>query len=113
VTTAIANASRTCPAWCNIHDTDGDVCLGAVASLDFRSPDRAPGLTAWAEAALGYSPDEGTDVSVSFPNLGSAYMTVDDAEQLANMLRDLVASARSGASAIVPGPRTSTDGGAK
>lgn len=111
--TSIASAASTCPAWCNIHDTEGDVCLGAVASLDFRSPGRVAGMTAWAEAALGYSPEEGTDVSVSFPNLGSAYMTLDDAEKLANMLRDLVAMARSGESATIPGPRISTEGGAK
>lgn len=105
-----AGEPRTCPAWCAKHDTEGDVCLGANVSLDFRTDDRGPGLAAWAEASLGYSPEEGTDVSVSFPNSGGVYLTVDDAEKLANMLRDLVATARSGASAIVPGPRASTEG---
>jgi hypothetical protein len=102
-------ASRSCPAWCAIHDTESDVCLGAVVALDFRTENRGPGLVAWAEASLGFSPEEGTDVSVSFPNLGSAYMSVDDAEQLANMLRDLVAAARATAPASIPAPRASAD----
>lgn len=104
----LSGESSTCKPWCSLHDTDGGVCLGAAASLDFRSPDRGPGLVAWAEAALGYSPEEGTDMSVTFPGAGTAYITVDDAEKLANMLRDLVTQARA-----TTAPRASTEGGAK
>lgn len=85
------------PEWCALHDDVPNVCLGNAIHLDFTTTgDRTPGLTAWASLALGYCPEEGTDVALEFPGRGAASMNLDNAEQLALALLSLVATGRRG-----------------
>lgn len=85
------------PEWCALHDDVPNVCLGNAIHLDFTTTgDRTPGLTAWASLALGYCPEEGTDVFVDFPGRGATHMTVEDAYQLGMALIALAAAEKRG-----------------
>lgn len=97
---------RTCPAWCTVHYTDGDLCNATTIELDFRAPGRASWMAAGANVMMAYDPDEGTSIDVVFHGR-NVQMTVDDADRIADAIKLQVGLARAADSALIPGPRAS------
>jgi len=104
-----AREPRTCPAWCRRHDNGGDICNAPTIELDFDTPDRLGGMATGAEVLLAYDIEGGTCIDVLIHGR-EKQLTLDDADRLADAIKAQVGLARAAASAIVPGPRTSTDG---
>lgn len=109
MTTAIANASRTCRAWCTNHGNDGDVCLdtGTGIDLDFSAGRRSVDTAKFADVSLTHCDDEGTTLWLGIAGLGSAHFEVEHAKQLAEAI---LAKCRQAEAAQIPGPRTAPDG---
>lgn len=105
--TAIANASRTCPAWCVLHDPESDVCLGVDVTVNVTD---AAGWQPWMAKALsvmlGADPDDGVSISLAINHTGPYEVPVAEARRFA--LAILAECERAGAP-LVPGPRASTD----
>ncbi len=107
MTTAIANATRTCPAWCVRHDPDGDVCLGAIVTVDVT--DRQPYMAHALSVGLGSCPEDGLTVGLAIDHVGPNEVTVAAAKAFAFAILAQVEMAEAGA-VTIPGPRTSIDG---
>jgi len=97
MTTLLAPQTATPhPEWCRAHDDEPNVCRGPNIHLDFTTDGRSSGTTAWATLGIGYCPEEGADVFVDLPNMGAAYLSVEDAERLGTALLALVATVKRG-----------------
>lgn len=84
------------PEWCTIHYAEPDVCRGPNIHLDFTTEGRGASTTAWASLGIGYCPEDGADVFIDLPNMGAAYLSVEDAQRLAVALMSLVATVKRG-----------------
>ncbi|MEY9909745.1 hypothetical protein ABIA35_005988 [Catenulispora sp. MAP12-49] len=111
MTTAIANAARSCPAWCATHVDETDVCLSANVTVDATDADGwQPWMAKALSVMLGAAPDEGVSISLAVNHTGPYDVPVTVARQYA--LAILAQCERAGVP-LVPGPRASTEGGAK
>lgn len=109
--TTAANAFRTCPAWCDRHDPDGDVCLGAIATIDVTEDTGwLPTMAKALSVDISSSDEDGLTVGLAINHSGPHEVPVSVARQFA--LAILAECERTGAPAI-PGPRASNEGGVK
>ena len=108
---ALANASRACPVWCDTHDDDGDVCLGAIVTIDVTDDAGwQPYMANALSVSLGSCPEDGLSVGLAINHSGPHEVPVAVARQWA--LAILAECERAGVP-LVPGPRASAEGGAK
>lgn len=108
--TAIANASHTCPAWCAIHDDDNGVCLGALVTVNDDAEQRAPYKAHALSVGLAQCDEDGLTVGLSIDYVGPNEVTVAAARQFALAI---LAQCERVEAPLIPGPRVSTEGGAK
>jgi hypothetical protein len=111
VKTAIANNARTCPAWCATHIDETEVCLGTNVTIDVTA---AAGWQSWMAKALsvmlGAAPDEGVSISLAINHTGPYDVPVSVARQYALAI---LAQCERVEAPLIPGPRTSSEGGVK
>lgn len=108
-TANVNTARRSCPAWCATHDDEGGVCLSALTEVAVQSPGPAIDTLSFADVSLAYCVEEDVSVYVTLGGTGTSHMHVDDAEKLADALRDMVAVARAAAYPSIPAPRAASD----
>ena len=110
--TAIANASRTCPAWCAIHDDEGGVCLGEQVTVNDDAEQRAPYKPHALSVGLAQCDEDGLTVGLAVDYVGPNEVSLAAAKAFALAILAEVEKAEACLGAI-PGPRTSTEDGAK
>lgn len=109
MTTAIANA-RTCPAWCNTHDAENDVCLGATVTVDVTGDAGwQPFMANALSVGLGQCPEDGLSVGLAINHTGPYEVPVAVARQYALAI---LAQCERVEAPLIPGPRASIEGGA-
>jgi hypothetical protein len=102
--------SGECPAWCTQHHTDGDVHLGSTVTVTDDAGQRAPYMAHALSVSLGRCPEDGLTVGLSIDHVGPNEVTVAAARRYAEAILE---QCRQAEAALIPGPRTSTEGGAK
>lgn len=102
-----AEEPRTCPIWCDRHDPDGDVCLGAIVTVDVTDvADWQPYMANALSVGLGSCPEDGLTVGLAINHVGPYEVTVAAARQFALAI---LAECERAEAPLIPGPRASRD----
>lgn len=102
---AVATATRTCPAWCDTHVDETNVCLGANVTVDVT--DREPYMAKSLSVGLAQCPGDVLTVGLAINYVGPHEVTVAAAKAFALAILAQVEAAEAAAVALVPGPRGS------
>lgn len=93
-------ARQPCRPFCANHITtagDGELCNGETVTLDFDRPDLPAGSPTSATLTLGYSDDEGDNVTIGLAGSETVYMAAGDFRALATAGLKLVGDTNGGA----------------
>lgn len=100
-----------CPAWCATHVDETDVCLGATVTIDVTAdPGWLPIMASALSVGLGQCPEDGLTVDLSIDYRGPNEVPVSVARRYALAI---LAQCERVEEPLIPGPRASTEGGAK
>lgn len=96
----LATTRQPCRPWCTDHTTtagDGEICSGETVTLNFDRPDLPAGSVTSATLTLGYSDDEGDNVTIGLAGSETAYMAAGDFRTLVTAGLKLVGDTDGGA----------------
>lgn len=113
MSTAIANASRTCPGWCIGHDDDPDyslhVCLGEQVTIQDDAELRAPYKAHALSVGLGLCDEDGLTVGLAIDYIGPSEVSLAAAKAFALAILAEVEKAETSFGTAIPGPRRAAD----